>query len=322
LVEARGIRIWFPITRGLFQRVTGHLRAVDGVDLAVSAGSVHALVGESGCGKTTLGNALLGLTPLTAGSVSFKGSPLAVHDAGAMRPLRRLIQPVFQDPFSSLNPRLRVGDLVEESMLAHTAAFTSAERKARAAAVLERVGLEAGARMRYPHEFSGGQRQRICIARALAVGPEFMVCDEPTSALDVSVQAQILNLLGQLRAEMGLTYLLITHDLGVVEYCADEVSVMYLGRIVEKGPLDRVFGRPAHPYTRALLAAVPRVVPGSGGPAVPLKGDVPSPVDPPSGCPFHPRCPSSLAICPRIAPREASLSPGHCVSCHLYGPKD
>jgi len=320
LVEARGLRVWFPVTRGVFRSVVGHVRAVDDVDLSVARGSVHALVGESGCGKTTLGNALLGLVPLTGGTVTFDGSPISGMDPRAMRPLRRRIQPVFQDPFSSLNPRLRVGDLVEESMLAHRGAFTGLERKARAGDALERVGLGAAVRQRYPHEFSGGQRQRICIARALAVGPDFVVCDEPTSALDVSVQAQVLNLLGRLKASMGLTYLLITHDLGVVEYFADEVSVMYLGRIVERGTLDEVFGNAAHPYTAALLAAVPTVEPRPGGRAPALGGDVPSPVSPPSGCRFHPRCPRAMPVCSGSEPRKAALSPSHGVSCHLYAP--
>jgi len=312
LLTARGIRVHFPITAGVLQRVVGHVKAVDGVDLEISRGVSVALVGESGCGKTTLGRALLQLVRPTEGTVEFLGAELTRLRRAELKPWRRRMQIVFQDPYGSLNPRLTVGEIVTEGIRAHGIADAPAVGE-----ILETVGLDASAAGRYPHEFSGGQRQRIGIARALAVQPDFLVCDEATSALDVSVQAQILNLLRDLGERLGLTYLFITHDLGLVEYLADSVSVMYLGRIVEAGPVEDVFGSPNHPYTRALLAAVPRVD-ASGRKRIILGGDVPSPVHPPAGCHFHPRCPDIMPQCRETYPPVTGVGAGRCVRCFLY----
>jgi peptide/nickel transport system ATP-binding protein len=257
LLRVEGLRTWFPIRRGVFRRTVGHVRAVDGVDLEIRRGETLALVGESGCGKTTVGRSLLRLVEPTAGKIWFDGVDLARLSPAAMRPYRRAIQIVFQDPAASLDPRMRVRDAVAEGMETFAIGADSRERTERVAAALERVQLDPRAMWRYPHEFSGGQRQRICIARALAVEPSLLVCDEATSALDVSIQAQILNLLQRIQEDLGLTYLFIAHDLGLVRYLADRVSVMYLGQIAEEGATERIFSDPRHPYTRALLAAVP-----------------------------------------------------------------
>ncbi len=298
LLEARGLRVHFPIRRGVFQRTVGHVRAVDGVELELSAGRTLALVGESGCGKTTVGKALLGLIPPSAGELRWAGEPLR-----GIAPNR--MQMVFQDPFGSLNPRMRIGAIIAEG-----------NPRADVAALLEQVGLEAAMTSRYPHEFSGGQRQRIAIARALAVEPKLLICDEPTSALDVSVQAQVLKLLVELRERLGLAYLFITHNISAVEYLADEVAVMYLGRIVERGSAEDVLGGPRHPYTQALLAAVPRLD-GRRGERLTVPGDPPSPAKPPSGCHFHPRCPRAEAACRSVYPDSAVLSATHVVRCHF-----
>ena len=317
LVSARDVRVHFPVTSGILRRIRGWVRAVDGVSIAIPRGSTAALVGESGCGKTTFGKALLRLIPMTGGETVFEGADIAKMSPADFRPFRSRMQMIFQDPYSSLNPRLTVREIVEEGLLSRSGAGAD-ERERAVSAALSAVGLGADSLSKYPHEFSGGQRQRIGIARALAVQPSFLVCDEATSALDVSVQAQILNLLAGLKSEFGLTYLFITHDLGVVEYFADTVYVMYLGRIVESGPVDEMFASPAHPYTRALLSAVPRV---DGGKASGLKtpgGDVPSPVAPPSGCHFHPRCPVAMPRCSREYPAESRISPTRSCRCHLY----
>src|SRR5574337_13397 len=293
LLEVRDLQVHFPVRKGVLQRVVGRVRAVDGMDLSIFPGRTVALVGEAGCGKTTVGKAILQLERPTAGEVFFDGHELTGLSPAEMRPLRRGLQMIFQDPFASLNPRLRVGDILAEGMVALGVGDSPAERQATVAALLERVGLSAAMAQRFPHEFSGGQRQRIAIARALAVSPKLIVCDEPTSALDVSVQAQILNLMGELQRELGLAYLFITHNLAVVDYLAHEVAVMYLGRVVERGPARAVLERPRHPYTQALLAAVPRL-PGEAGALtvaeLPAAGsELPSPLAPPAGCHYHPR---------------------------------
>jgi len=297
--------------------VVGHVKAVDGVSFDIRQGETLALVGESGCGKTTAGKSILRLVEPTSGEVLYDGLDLGTLPEADLRPLRHELQVVFQDPYSSLNPRLTISETLMEGMDIHCVGHDRLERTERAASLLQRVGLSPDALRRYPHEFSGGQRQRIGIARALAVEPKFIVCDEPVSALDVSVQAQILNLLSDLQEEFQLTYLFITHDLGVVEYLADEVAVMYLGKIVEKAPCEQLFDSPRHPYTQALLSSVPVPEPGAARERIVLKGDVPSPVDPPSGCHFHPRCALAQPECSRRRPQLVEIEPGHQVSCLL-----
>ena len=319
LLEVRDLKVHFPITRGVLRRVVGYVKAVDGVSLAIPAGRTLALVGESGCGKTTVGKGVLQLLRPTAGSVVFDGRELTALSWRALRPLRRQFQVIFQDPYGSLDPRMPVGEIIEEGMRTLGVGGDRATRRARVAELLAHVGLERDAMRRYPHEFSGGQRARIAIARALAVEPRLIVCDEPTSALDVSVQAQILNLLKRLQDELGLSYLFITHNLSVVEYLAHEVAVMYLGRIVEHGRVEEVLDAPRHPYTEALLAAVPRLDGAGVRPVMRLGGDVPSPADPPRGCHFHPRCPRAMDICRNTYPGETAASATHRASCHLYG---
>ncbi len=302
LLRVSGLKTWFPIRSGVLQKVTGHVRAVDGVDLAIPTGSTLALVGESGCGKSTVGRTLLRLVEPLAGEIRFDGVDLAALGQRALQPYRRHIQIVFQDPMASLDPRMRVRDIVAEGMHAFGIGANAKERTERVAALLRRVQLDPDQMHRYPHEFSGGQRQRICIARALAVEPRLIICDEATSALDVSIQAQILNLLRDLQEEMGLTYLFITHDLGVVRYLASRVAVMYLGQIVEEGETEQIFNHPRHPYTQGLLAAVPSVDPARRGVVAQVRGDVPSPSNPPAGCRFHTRCPKVMDRCSREEP--------------------
>jgi peptide/nickel transport system ATP-binding protein len=318
LLRLEDLTVHFPIRRGVLKRVVGYVRAVDGVDLDVRRGQTLALVGESGCGKTTLGKALLQLIRPTAGRVLLAGRDLTGLSRRALHPYRRRLQVIFQDPYSALDPRMMVGEIVMEGMAAHGLGRTRQEREARVRTVLTQVGLDPEMINRYPHEFSGGQRQRIGIARCLAVEPDFIVCDEATSALDVSVQAQILNLLETLQANLGLTYLFITHNLGVVEYLADEVAVMYLGRIVERGPTAAVFGNPRHPYTQALLSAVPKLDPQSGVEKIRLAGEVPSPSHPPSGCHFHPRCPYVMPHCRVHYPPAYQVAADHTVNCFLH----
>ncbi len=318
LLRMTDLKVHFPIHKGVFRRVVGHVKAVDGVSLEIGKGRTLALVGESGCGKTTVGKGILQLIRPTAGSVTFDGEELTALSERALRPMRRRFQVIFQDPYASLNPRMLVGDILEEGMRAQDLGGHPQDRAARTEALLRHVGLPAEARNRYPHEFSGGQRQRISIARALAVDPQLIVCDEPTSALDVSVQAQILNLLKQLQDELGLSYLFITHNLSVVEYLAHEVAVMYLGRIVEKGLVHEVLESPKHPYTQALLSAVPRIDTDTGRKVIRLEGDIPSPSNPPAGCHFHPRCPEATAACRESYPGPSRFSATHETCCHLY----
>ena len=318
ILQATGLKVYFDIKKGLLKRTAGYVRAVDGVDLSIRKGSTLALVGESGCGKTTLGMGLLQLIRPTDGSVIYDNVNLMKLRPKELLPYRRKLQIIFQDPYSSLNPRMMVGEIIQEGMAAHGIGSGKEEREERAREIMLKVGLDPDMIHRYPHEFSGGQRQRIGIARCLAVDPEFLICDEATSALDVSVQAQILNLLKDLQDEFDLTYLFITHDLSIVEYFADEVMVMYLGRIVERGTTEGIFDNFRHPYTRALLSAIPRIDPESGRKIIRLEGDVPSPVNPPDGCHFHPRCPHTMPICLEVYPQETAFSESHACRCHLY----
>jgi peptide/nickel transport system ATP-binding protein len=297
LLELRGLQTWFPIRAGILQRVAGHVKAVDGVDLTIERGETLALVGESGCGKTTVGRTILRLIEATGGSIRFDGVELASLPAPEFHPYRRRMQIVMQDPGAALDPRATVRDSIAEGMEAFGIGTDREERTARVAELMRQVSLDPETMWRYPHEFSGGQRQRICIARALAVEPALLICDEATSALDVSIQAQILNLLADLQEKRNLTYLFITHDLGVVRYFATRVAVMYLGRIVELGPTERLFTDPRHPYTKALLASVPSLDPARRHIKPAALGDVPSPAKPPPGCHYHPRCAVRLPEC-------------------------
>ncbi|MFC1462574.1 dipeptide ABC transporter ATP-binding protein [Verrucomicrobiota bacterium] len=317
-LEVNDLKMYFPIKKGVLRRIVGHVKAVDGVSLKVHKGETLALVGESGCGKTTVGKCLVRLLDPTGGSVRFRGRDLARLSRALVKDFRREIQMIFQDPFSSLNPRLMIGETVTEGMETHGIGTSRAEREQKLEALLPKVGLAPDMAGRYPHEFSGGQRQRIGLARALAVDPELVICDEATSSLDVSVQAQILNLLKGLQRELGLSYLFITHDLSVVRYLADRVSVMYLGRIVEEGTTEEIFGDTRHPYTRALLSAVPQVDETEGRKRIVLEGDVPSPVNPPSGCHFHPRCPDAKPECAKAYPESVSFTETHRCHCILY----
>ncbi len=317
LLIVENLQVHFPIRKGILQRTVGHVKAVDGVSLQIGVGRTLALVGESGCGKTTVGKALLQLIQPTAGSVQFNNNEMTGLNSRQLRALRGGMQMVFQDPYASLNPKMRVAEILQEGMDALAIGKNSLARQQRIDVLLDQVGLAQSAKWRYPHEFSGGQRQRIAIARALAVNPKLLICDEPTSALDVSVQAQILNLLKSLQQELGLSYLFITHNLAVVEYIADEVCVMYLGRIVERGTVEEVLHNAQHPYTQALLSAVPRID-GDRGEVIRLSGEMPSPAKPPQGCHFHPRCTHAMDICHVEYPEARSLSATHVVHCHLY----
>ncbi|MFA5914929.1 MAG: ABC transporter ATP-binding protein [Burkholderiales bacterium] len=320
LLSVRGLKVHFGIRKGLLRRAVGSVKAVDGMSLDIAAGRTLALVGESGCGKTTAGKAILQLIRPSAGSVLFGGEELTRLRGAALRARRADFQLIFQDPYASLNPRMRVADILAEGMQALGVAHGGAERALQMDRMLAQVGLNAEAKLRYPHEFSGGQRQRIAIARALAVKPKLIVCDEPTSALDVSVQAQILNLLKQLQRDLGLAYLFITHNIAVVEYLAHEVAVMYLGRIVERGTVDAVLRTPRHPYTQALLSAVPALDQSGERKIIRLRGELPSPADPPSGCHFHPRCPQAMPECRVNYPAAVRLGDGREVNCLLYTP--
>ncbi|VAW74334.1 ABC transporter, ATP-binding protein (cluster 5, nickel/peptides/opines) / ABC transporter, ATP-binding protein (cluster 5, nickel/peptides/opines) [hydrothermal vent metagenome] len=317
LLSVKNLRVHFPIHKGILKRVAGHVYAVDGVEIDIKPRQTLALVGESGCGKTTVGKGILQLLRgVTSGEVFFDNKNLRALKGESLRSSRADYQIIFQDPFSSMNPRMLVGDIIEEGMLSLGNERDPDKRQQRVEELLEMVGMSADMRLRYPHEFSGGQRQRICIARALAVNPKLIVCDEPTSALDVSVQAQILNLLKKLQQEIGLSYLFITHDISVVAYLADEIAVMYLGRIVERGTVEQVLTSPKHPYTKALLAAVPEINPENEKKKSPLQGDLPSPINPPQGCHFHPRCPDVMDKCKQTYP--SSTEGQHRLHCHLF----
>jgi peptide/nickel transport system ATP-binding protein len=317
LLTIRNLRVHYPIRKGLLQRAVAHLRAVDGVDLAIAKGSVVALVGESGCGKSTVGKAILQLVDVTCGDISLDHLKLTGMRQRELRNIRGELQIIFQDPLSAMNPRMKVFNIIAEGMRAQGIRSRIFLAK-RVESLLLQVGLPVAAASRYPHEFSGGQRQRICIARALAVEPRLLVCDEPTSALDLSVQAQILNLLKGLQGDFQLSYLFISHDISVVNYMADEIAVMYLGRIVERGKTDEVMNRPLHPYTRALLCAVPIPDPARRRTLIRLPGEMPSPLSPPSGCHFHPRCAQAEADCVTAYPDEVWVSASHGVRCWLH----
>ncbi|HWC06659.1 MAG TPA: dipeptide ABC transporter ATP-binding protein [Gemmatimonadota bacterium] len=314
LLVVRDLEKHFPIRKGFWSRTVGHVRAVDGISFDILPGEVLGLVGESGCGKTTAGRCILRLIEPTAGDVVFEGRDVLELDRGDLRELRGEMQIIFQDPYSSLNPRLTVGSMLSEALRIHGVAEGEKIRE-RVTQLLEVVGLAAQHAGRYPHEFSGGQRQRIGIARALSVNPRFIVCDEPVSALDVSVQAQVINLLKELQRDFDLTFLFIAHDLAVVEHISDRVAVMYLGKLMELADAEELYRNPLHPYTRALLSAIPVPDPRAKRERIVLEGDVPSPAHPPSGCPFHPRCPIATAECAEVTPEFRDVGGGHFVAC-------
>jgi oligopeptide/dipeptide ABC transporter ATP-binding protein len=316
LLEVTDLTKYFPIKRGVLSRTVGAVRAVDGVSFTIRRGETLGLVGESGCGKTTTGRVILRLIEPTSGRVRFEGHEVFGLRAREMRALRREMQIIFQDPYSSLNPRITVGGMLAEALTVHKLA-RGAGVKERVAELLRLVGLSPDHARRYPHEFSGGQRQRIGVARALAVSPKLIIADEPVSALDVSIQAQILNLLQDLQRDLHLTYLFIAHDLSVVRHISERVAVMYLGRIVEIASRDDLYRDPKHPYTQALLSAVPVPQVGMEKRRILLAGDVPSPANPPSGCPFHPRCWMAQEICKTTVPEPRELAPGHVARCHF-----
>lgn len=315
LYKLRDVKKYYPIRSGFLKRATSHVQAVDGVSLDIHKGETVGVVGESGCGKSTFGRAALRLEPLTEGTLIYKGMEIQDLPERKLKSLKKEMQMVFQDPFASLDPRQRIGDALAEAFVIHTS-ISKSDRKKKVSHLLEEVGLSADDYDRYPHEFSGGQRQRIGIARAISLDPAFIVCDEPVSALDVSVQAQIIKLLKDLQQKNELTYLFISHDLGVIRHLSDRVLVMYLGHMAELAPVKELFHHPIHPYTEALLSAIPRPVPGIKREKIKLVGDLPSPSEPPSGCPVHTRCPIAVEKCKHEKPAWREASPGHFVACH------
>ncbi|MBM6815936.1 ATP-binding cassette domain-containing protein [Olsenella uli] len=318
ILEVNDLKKYFPIKGGMFNRVQGYVKAVDGVSFKLRRGHTMGLVGESGCGKSTTGRTILRLAgEKTGGDVLFNGREVYSLNAKELHDARTKMQIIFQDPYSSLSPRLPISEIVGEAVREHNL-VPKDELDDYIDKVMEECGLQPYHKMRYPHEFSGGQRQRICIARALALNPEFIVCDEPVSALDVSIQAQIINLLHDLQEERGLTYLFISHDLSVVEHISDAVGVMYLGGMVEYGYTADIFKNPLHPYTKALFSAIPIPDPKAKQNRIVLEGSIPSPANPPKGCKFHTRCPFAKDCCREVAPEQKELEPGHFVSCHLY----
>ena len=320
ILSVRHLKKYFPIRRGLLNRHVGDVKAVDDVSFDVFPNETVGLVGESGCGKTTTGRSILRLIEPTEGEIVYQGRDIMSHGELEMRQVRRNLQIIFQDPYSSLNPRMTVESIIGEALEFHGIAKGN-ERREQVAQLLVRVGLQPSYLTRYPHEFSGGQRQRIGIARALALNPDFIVCDEAVSALDVSVQAQVINLLQDLQREFNLSYLFIAHDLSVVRHISDRIAVMYLGQIAEMTTKTKLFAAPKHPYTQALLSAIPQPNPSKRPDRVILEGDVPSPINPPSGCRFHTRCPARYAPCPTIVPKYLEVESGHFVRCHLYDPE-
>lgn len=316
LLKVEDLKKYFPIRTGLFSRKTGDVKAVDGISFEVFEGETLGIVGESGCGKSTTGRVIMRLHEATDGRVTFDGVELNSLSNDAMRKVRRDIQMVFQDPYASLNPRHSIGKILEEPLIVHGIG-TAAERKKKVIEFLEVVGLSAYHAKRYPHQFSGGQRQRIGIARALMTNPKLIIADEPVSALDVSIQAQVLNLMKRLQEDLKLTYIFIAHDLGVVRHISDRVGVMYLGKMVELSNSEELYENPLHPYTQALLSAVPVPDPGFERDQILLKGDIPSPADPPTGCTFHTRCPLAIELCKQQVPQFLEVKSGHYVACHL-----
>ncbi|MDO8479732.1 MAG: dipeptide ABC transporter ATP-binding protein [Candidatus Rokubacteria bacterium] len=317
LLEVKNLKKYFPIRGGLFSREVARVHAVDDISFTIQKGETLGLVGESGCGKSTTGRCILRLIEPTSGEVTFEGQNVTALDKRSLRHLRRDMQIIFQDPYASLNPRMTVGSIVGEAIVIHKLAKTRKEREERVIHLLETVGLSSDHLRRYPHEFSGGQRQRIGIARALAVSPKLIVADEPVSALDVSIQAQVINLLEDLQKQFNLTYLFIAHDLSVVEHISTRVAVMYLGKIVEIAPAKELYNNPKHPYTEALLSAVPIPDPAVKRKRILLEGDVPSPINPPSGCRFHTRCPVRVPACSEHEQVLKQISPGHWVACQV-----
>ena len=318
ILEVRDLKKYYPLSRSVLGKHSGQVKAVDGVSFHIRRGTTMGLVGESGCGKTTTGRLLLHLSGAkTGGQVLFNGQDIYALSPKKLRSLRPKMQIIFQDPFSSLSPRLPVGEIIAEAVREHRI-VPKAQLDQHIDSIMDRCGLQPFHKNRYPHEFSGGQRQRICIARALALQPEFVVCDEPVSALDVSIQAQIINLLKELQQEFKLTYLFISHDLSVVEHICDTVGVMYLGNLVEYADTDDLFREPLHPYTQVLFSAIPIPDPDKAVTRIVPEGNIPSPADPPSGCKFHPRCPKRMDICSRIVPQLTEVKPGHACACHLY----
>ena len=316
LLTVKDLKTWFPIKKGIFKRTVGHVRAVDGLNLDINAGETLALVGESGCGKTTTGRTILRLQEPTAGEICFDGIALTGLDRREMRPWRKQMQIIFQDPMSSINPRMIVRNIIAEGIHSFRLAENEADCTRLVEEIMTTVQLDPRTMWRYPHEFSGGQRQRIAIARALAVNPRFVVCDEAVSALDVSIQAQILNLLKKLQNELGLTYLFITHDLGVVRYLADRVAVMYVGKIVEQGATEDIFNNPQHPYTKMLLSAIPSLDEHPQRSRIIAEGDIPSPSNPPPGCRFQTRCPKATEKCRTEEPQLIDCGNAQQVACH------
>ena len=317
LLTVNDLKVHFPIKKGLMSRTVGYVYAVDGVSFALKKGETIGLVGESGCGKTTTGLAILKLIDATGGKIIFRETDISQLTKQQLRTLKREMQIIFQDPYSSLNPRMTVNQIINDPMDIH-GVFPGSERKERIAYLLEKVGLTPEQGRRYPHEFSGGQRQRIGIARALALNPRLIIGDEPVSALDVSIQAQIINLLIELQGEFDLSYIIIAHDLAVVEHICDRIAVMYLGKIVEMASYKDLYTHAKHPYTQALLSAIPVPDPKTSKQRMILKGDVPSPINPPSGCYFHPRCPHRMDICDKDEPVIKDIGEDHCVACFLY----
>lgn len=318
LIEVKGLKKYFPIHAGVFGRKVGDVKAVDGIDFSIQRGKTLGIVGESGCGKSTTGRAMLRLEKPTAGEFNFAGSNVFTAKKSELQKLRTKLQIIFQDPYSSLNPRLTVQEIVGEALVQHKMVKNKKEMHDRVIEIITKCGLFPDHALRYPHQFSGGQRQRVCIARALALNPEFVVCDEAVSALDVSIQSQIINLLKDLQEEMGLTYLFISHDLSVVKFISDDVGVMYLGQIVEYGKKEQIFENPLHPYTEALLEAAPSFNPKARHlrKRTVMEGDVPSPANPPSGCRFHTRCPYVADMCKEVPPENLEVEPGRFVMCH------